>query len=148
MVHCIHRYIHQQWLSIAAIVILIFFCRYLHLKKTDSSNGELCTKAHTYDEVENYAKFITICKSQHIYSKDDVIFEASTSRMPAYQSLTKSLDDECNNKTRNEKSHNDYYIDGEGNSKFKNLYSDGKYFKAEKELQNDHQYNKLIHLKQ
>ena len=103
-----------------------------------------------YDEVENYAKAGTVCKSQSILYKDDnVIFEVSTSQThaPAYQSLPKSLDDSY--KTKNEK-YNDYYIEGEDNSKVENIYKEEMYLTSdhEKQLQNDHPYNKLVHLKQ
>ena len=77
-----------------------------------------------------------------------MIFEVSTSQTPAYQSLSKSLDDKYG-KPRNEK-YNDYYIDGEDNLKTENIYKEGTYPTNyyEKELQNDHAYNKLMHLKQ
>lgn len=125
------------------------FCnRYLRVKKTGRKNNEQ-TEAHIYDEVGNYAKAGTVCKSQSTHSKDDnVIFEVSTSQMPAYQSLTKSLDDSYN-KAKNEKS-NDYYIEGEGNLKLENIYGEEEYIKTncEKEMQDNHTYNKLMHLKQ
>ena len=117
--------------------------------KTDDKNSGQ-TEAHIYDEVGNYAKVGTVCKSQSILYKDDnVIFEVSTSQTcaPAYQSLPKSLDD--SDKTKNEK-YNDYYIEGEDNSKVENIYKEEKYLTSdhEKQLQNDHPYNKLVHLKQ
>ena len=117
--------------------------RHIHSKTTGSSNNSNDIKAHRYDEVGNYVKSGSVCK-------DEVVFEASTSQMPAYQSLSKFLDDSCNNKTKNEKLYNEYYIDGEDNSKFKNVCRDEKYLKNnfEKELQNDNTYNKLVHLKQ
>ena len=107
------------------------------------------TEAHIYDEVGNYA---TARKSHSVLSdvKDDnVIFEVSTSQTPTYQPLAKSLED-SHNKTRNEK-YNDYCIDGEDNSKVENVYNqEEKYLTIdhEKEQQNDHPYNKLMHLKQ
>ena len=67
--------------------------------------------------------------------------------MPAYQPL-KSLDDNWN-RIRKE-NNNDYYIDGEDNSKVENIYKEEKYITSDcqKELQNDHPYNKLMHIKQ
>ena len=109
------------------------------------------TDDHIYDEVENYSKVSTVSKSHSaLYNaKDDtIIFEVSTSQMPAYQPL-KSLDDNCN-RIRNEND-NDYYIDGEDNSKVENIYKEEeKYITSDcqKELQNDHPYNKLMHIKQ
>lgn len=77
-----------------------------------------------------------------------MIFEVSTSQTPAYQSLSKSLDDKYG-KPRNEK-YNDYCIDGEDTLKRENIYKEGPYHTNyyENELQNDHAYNKLMHLKQ
>ena len=77
-----------------------------------------------------------------------MIFEVSTSQTPAYQSLSKSVDDKYG-KTRNEKYY-DYYIDGEEKLNTDNIYKEGTYLTndCEKELHNDHAYNKLIHLKQ
>ena len=129
--------------------ILLIYYRYLEKTKTDGNNSGQ-TEAHIYDEVGNYAKVSTVCKSQSILynAKDDnVIFEVSTSQTPAYQPLPKSLEDSY--KTRNEK-YNDYYIEGEDNPKVENIYKEEKYLTSdhEKELQNDHPYNKLMHLKQ
>ena len=128
--------------------IVTFSCcrRHWCLKKTSNgnkNNNSNDAKAHRYDEVGNYVKPGSVCK-------DDVIFEASTAQMPAYQSLSKFVDDNYNNKTKNEKLSNEYYIDGEDGSKLKNVCSDGKYLKNnfEKELQSDNTYNKLVHLKQ
>ena len=120
----------------------------MKLKKTDNKDSEK-TEAHIYDEVGNYSE--SVCKSHSTLTNckdDNVIFEVSTSQTPAYQSLTKSLDDNYN-KTRKEK-YNDYYIDGEDSSKLENIYKEENYLKntCEKELQNDHPYNKLVHLKQ
>jgi len=120
------------------------------MKKTDcdKKNNEN-TEIHIYDEVGMYAKTSTICKSQSANSKEDnVIFEVSLLETPAYQPLPKSLDDNCG-KTRNEK-YNDYCIEGGDNSTLEDIYKEEKYFTngCEKELQNDHAYNKLVHLKQ
>ena len=111
------------------------------------------TEAHTYNKIGIYAEVSTPCKSQSKLTnlKDDyVIFEVSTSQAPAYsQSLTKSLLDDKYNKTRNVE-YNDYYTDGKDNSKVENICKEEKFLTddREKELQNDHPYNKLMHLKQ
>ena len=130
------------------LTVLFIYYRYLKTK-IDSKDNEQ-TEAHIYDEVGNYAKTSTVCKSQSILynGKDDnVIFEVSTSQTPAYQPIVKSFDDSY--KTRNE-NFNDYYIDGKDNSKVENIYKEEKCLTddREKELQNDHPYNKLMHLKQ
>jgi len=119
------------------------------MKETDCDNkNNEKTKVHIYDEVEMYAKTSTICKSQSTNSrKDDVIFEVSLLQTPVYhQPLPKSIDDNCN-KTNNKKYNN--YIECGDNSTLDNVYEE-KYFtnSCEKELQNDHTYNKLVHLKQ
>lgn len=125
---------------------IIFFvtCRYLHMKRADCNNkNSEQTEAHIYDEVGMYAKTSTVCKSP-----DNVIFEVSLLQTPAYQPMPKPLDNNCN-KTRNEK-YNDYYIEGGDNSTLEDIYKEEKYLTndCEKELQNDHAYNKLVHLKQ
>ena len=130
--------------------LLPYICRYLIRRKNDSEdNGK--TGAHIYDEVGTYAKTGFFCKSQSTHSNckdDNVIFEVSTSQTPAYQSISKSVDDKYG-KARND-NFNDYYIDGEDNLKTGNIYKEATYLTNcyEKELQNDHAYNKLMHLKQ
>ena len=132
------------------IYIYIYICKCLIQRKNESKdNGR--TETHVYDEVGRYAKTGHVCKSQSTHSNckdDDVIFEASTSQTPAYQSLSKSADNKCG-KTRNEKYY-DYYIDGEEKLNTDNIYKEGTYLTndSETELYNDHAYNKLIHLKQ
>lgn len=120
--------------------------RYFHIKRTVSKDhGE--SEAHIYDEIRDYAKVSTVLKSQNtlVNCKDDnVIFEVSTSQMPAYQSIIKPVDD-SHSKTKN----NDYYIDGEDNTRVENIYKEREYpvTSYEMESQNDHAYNKLMHLK-
>lgn len=131
------------------------YSRHFHVMKTTNNRGNQA-ESHIYDEVGMYAKPSTVCKSQSTLTTnskgENVIFEGSISQMPAYYSLTKKLDENCN-KPRNEK-YNDYYIDGDDNSKpIESIYEEeeeGKYITndLEKELESDHAYNKLVHLKQ
>jgi len=119
------------------------------VRNTDVKGNEQ-TDDHIYDEVGNYSKVSTVSKSHSaLYNAkdDDIIFEVSASQTPAYQPL-KPLDDNCN--TTRKENFNDYYIDGEDNSKVENIYKEEKYITSDcqKELQNDPPYNKLMHIKQ
>ena len=115
------------------------------MKRADCNNkNSENTEVHIYDEIGMYAKTSTVCKSQST-KEDNVIFEVSLLQTPAYQPIPKPLDNNC----RNEK-YNDYYIEGGDTSTLEDVYEEEKYLTndCEKELQNDHAYNKLVHLKQ
>ena len=100
-------------------------------------------------KLETILKLVLFQNLSELYNaKDDnIIFEVSTSQMPAYRPL-KPLDDNCN--TTRKENFNDYYIDGEDNSKVENIYKEEKYTASDcqKELQNDPPYNKFMHIKQ